>query len=136
MHNFITIFNNMYDKFMECFYKNDFTEKEITKTEKRYLGIIYSIKEITLTKFAQMAKVTKPAATQIVNKFLDKGYVTKRISDKDKRVCYIELTETIKNHITDSYRKLNKVYKECLNFLTDEEINQLSNLLFKINENL
>lgn len=138
MNNFVSVFNDIYNKFMENFHDNEKAKKEnsITSSEENYLDIIYSLKKTTLTKFAELAKITKPAATQIINKYIDKGYVTKSISEKDKRVCYIEVTEQVKKYFADSCKTLNKMYNDCLSFLTEEEMIQLSNILLKINENL
>lgn len=138
MKNFVSLFENIHNKFMDNFYKNENIKNKsnITSSEDYYLDIIFSLKKITLTKFAELAKVTKPAATQIINKFINKGYVTKTTSEKDKRVCYIELTEQVKKHFMDSYKKLNKMYNECLSFLSQEEFEQLNNILLKINDNL
>lgn len=138
MKNFVSIFEDIHSKFMETFYQDNELKKEekLTNNENFYLDIIFNLKKITLTKFAETAKVTKPAATQIINKFIDKGYVTKKTSEKDKRVCYIELTENIKKYFNDSYQKLNQIYKECMSFLTKEELNEFNTILLKINDNL
>lgn len=134
MENFISLFEDIHNKFMDNFNKKK--ENDITDSENHYLNIIYTLKKLTLTKFAEVAKVTKPAATQIINKFVNKGYVIKKISENDKRVCYIELTEQIKKYLNDSYNKLNKMYKDCLSFLSEDELEQLNSLLLKVNENL
>lgn len=138
MENFISLFDDIHDKFMENFHKNNNLQKEnnITNSEDHYLNIIFNLKKITLTKFAEMAKITKPAATQIINKYIDKGYVTKKTSEEDKRVCYIELTEQLKKYFNDSYKKLNKLCQDCLSFLTEEEMLQFNTILLKINDNL
>ena len=138
MKNFISIFEDIHDKFMDNFYQNEEVKKEnkISNNENYYLDIIFNLKKITLTKFAEMAKVTKPAATQIINKFIDKGYVTKSISNSDKRVCYIELTENIKKYFNESYQKLNQFYQECMSFLSNEELKEFNTILLKINDNL
>ena len=136
MNNFVSMFDDIYNKFMDNFYKKNEKKSNITNNEDYYLNIIYSLKKITLTKFAEIAQITKPAATQIINKYIDKGYVTKKVSENDKRVYYIELTEKIKKHCTETYQKLNKMYKDCLSFLSEEEISQFNNILLKINENL
>jgi len=136
MNNFVSMFDDIHNKFMDNFYKDKDKKNNISNNEEYYLNIIYSLKKITLSKFAEMAKITKPAATQIINKYIDKGYVTKRVSENDKRVCYIELTERIKTHCTETYKKLNKMYKDCLSFLSEEEMLQFNNILLKINENL
>lgn len=138
MSNFISLFENIHDKFIDNFNKsNSMKSKEkITNNENRYLEIIFNFRKMTLSKFAEKAKITKPAATQIINKYIDKGYVTKKVSEKDKRVCYIELTEQLKKYFDESYNKLNKFYKECLDFLTEDEVKQLNSLLLKIDNNL
>lgn len=136
MNNFISLFNNLNSKFMDNFNKNVNNLNNISKDEKNYLNIIYKLKKTTLTKFAEFAEVTKPAATQIINKFINKGYVTKNISKEDKRIYYVELTEEIKKHFIEGYKNFNKMINECLSFLTEEEVEQFNNLLLKINENL
>lgn len=138
MNNFISLFEDIHNKFMDNFNKNNNikNENKITNSEDRYLGIIFDLKKLTLSKFAEKAKITKPAATQIINKYIDKGYVTKKVSEEDKRVCYIELTENLKKYFNESYNKLNKFYNECLNFLTEDEFKQLNSLLLKIDNNL
>ena len=97
MDNLVSLFENIHNKFMDNFYKSsNFNNENITNNESRYLNIIFNLKKLTLTKFAEKAKITKPAATQIINKYIDKGYVIKKVSKEDKRVCYIELTEQLK----------------------------------------
>lgn len=138
MNNFISLFEDIHEKFMDNFDKSNKLKKDrkISNSEENYLGIIFNLKKITLSKFAEQAKITKPAATQIINKYINKGYVTKKVSKEDKRVCYIELTENIKKYFEESYKKLNKFYNECLNFLTEDEFQQLNTLLLKIDNNL
>jgi len=138
MNNFISLFEDIHEKFMDNFDKINKLKKEknISNSEENYLNIIFNLKKITLSKFAEQAKITKPAATQIINKYIDKGYVTKKVSVEDKRVCYIELTENIKKYFEESYKKLNKFYNDCLDFLTEDEFEQLNSLLLKIDNNL
>ena len=136
MNNFVNLFSEIYSKFIDNFNEDFLKNNNISDNDNRYLKIIYSLKKITLTKFAELAKVTKPAATQIINKFLQKGYVTKEYSKDDRRVCFIELTPKLKLKFNDYYRDLNKLYDESLSFLTKKEKEDLDNILLKINENL
>lgn len=138
MNNFVSLFENIHNKFIDNFNKNNKlnNENNITNSENHYLGIIFDLKKLTLSKFAEKAKITRSAATQIINKYIDKGYVIKKVSENDKRVCYIELTEQLKRYFNESYNKLNSFYNECLNFLTKDEFEQLNNILLKIDNNL
>lgn len=139
MNNFISIFNEIYVKFMGKYYNSSRILKEnkdITEKEEYYLDIIYKVKKITLTDFATKCKITKPAATQIANKFIDKKYIVKTTCTHDKRVSYLELTEDMKIYFQNSYKKLDELYNECLSFLSKEEIEILNKILIKINRNL
>lgn len=136
MDNFLILFNDIQNKIAELFNESTSKLDSVSKEEKNYLNIIYKLKMTTLTKFAEIAEVTKPAATQIINKFINKGYVTKTVSKEDKRVCNIELTEQIKKLFRETYKKINQICNECLSYLTQEEYELFNSLLLKINENL
>lgn len=139
MDNFVSLFNEIYIKFMDKYYQgvSDSTKGfKLTEREEFYLDIIYKNKKITLSDFAAQSKITKPAATQIVNKFIKDNYVIKTTSSLDKRVCYIELSEDTEKYLINSYEKLNNLYNECLSFLSKEEIDNLNDILLKINRNL
>ena len=139
MNNFISIFNQIYVKFMDKYYNNPTILKEnkhITEREEYYLDIIYKDEKITITDFADKCRITKSAATQIANKFIDKKYIVKTTAVHDKRISYIELTEDMKIYFQNSYKKLDKIYNEYLSFLSKEEIETLNKILLKINRNL
>lgn len=135
MENFISILNQTCNDIKDKFQKSKGLKKA-TNNDDHYLDILYNLKKVTLTKFAELANVTKPGATQIINKFVKEGYVTKTVSKEDKRVCYIELTEQLKSNIEKSYHKLNDFYQDCLSFLTKEELDEFNSILLKIHENL
>ena len=138
MNNFISLIDSIHDKFEDIVKYNNSLNKEnnITYNEENYLNIIFNLKKITISKFAEIAKITKPAATQIINKYIDKGYVIKQVSNKDKRVCYIEVTDKIKKYFNETYSKLNSIYNECFSVLTKEELDSLKSILLKLNNNL
>lgn len=138
MENFISILNQTCTDIKEKFQNNKgiLKNKRLSNNDDHYLDILYNLKKVTLTKFAEIAKVTKPGATQIINKFVKEGYVTKTVSKEDKRVCYIELTEQIKNNLEKSYQKINEFYQDCLSFLSEEELNEFNHILLKIHNNL
>lgn len=139
MDNFVTLFNDIYLKFMDKYYQDTLDSAgdfKLTEREMFYLDVIYKAKKITLSDFAIQSKITKPAATQIINKFIKYNYVIKTPSSLDKRVCYIELTKDTEKHLSQSYEKLNSLYKECLSFLSEEEVTKLNDILLKINQNL
>lgn len=138
MNNFIFVFNEIYNKFMGKYYDSSeiLSYHDLTEKELKYLDIIYNSEKLTLSDFAIKSKISKPGATQIINKFIKEKYVVKTVSTIDKRVYYIELSEDMKVYFEESYKTLNKLYDECLSSLSDEEIKNLNNILIKINKNL
>ena len=136
MDNFVSILNQTCSDIKEKIQNSKDIFKNISSNDGHYLDILYNLKKATLTKFAEIAKVTKPGATQIINKFVKEGYVTKTVSKEDKRVCYIELTEQIRSSLEKSYKKINEFYQDCLSFLSEEELNEFNHILLKIHNNL
>ncbi len=136
MNNLVIVLSNIYQKLVNLPKNIAIANKKISESEVNYLNIIYKKESINLTKFAKEAKITKPAATQLVNKYIEKGYVIKKVSSVDKRVCYLELTENIKKIFEESYKKLNEFWNSCLDVLTKEEFEELKKLLMKLDENI
>lgn len=138
MENFIFVFNEIYNKFMDKYYDSSdiLNYYNLTEKEFQYLDIIYNSKRITLSDFAIKSKVSKPGATQIINKFIKEKYVIKTLSNSDKRVYYIELSEDMKIYFEGSYKTLNQLYNKCLSSLSKEELKSLNAILVKINSTL
>jgi len=139
MEEFITLFDQVYEKIMDKYYqtiKEETIAFSLTEREERYLNIIYKNYTITLSEFAEKSKITKPAATQIINAFVEKGYVIKTISATDKRVYHVALTKEMKKYIEKSYEKLDALYKECLSLITKQELEMLNTILHKINNSI
>lgn len=136
MNNLVIVLSNIYLKLVNLPKNIAIANKKISESEVNYLNIIYKKESINLTKFAKEAKITKPAATQLVNKYIEKGYVIKKVSSVDKRVCYLELTENIKKIFEENYKKLNEFWNSCLDVLTKEEFEELKKLLMKLDENI
>lgn len=108
----------------------------VTENEKHYLQILYSLGSPTFTEFAEEAGITKPAATQVIKKLIEKNYVVKNQCKKDRRVYYLEINTQVKKYFEDSSLYLDKIYEYCLSFLNEDEKNHLKKLLSKINDSL
>ncbi|MBS7576481.1 MULTISPECIES: MarR family transcriptional regulator [unclassified Enterococcus] len=139
MENSVSIFNRIYDKFMKKYYEaNHFlaTQQVLSTKDEYYLDLIYTMTEPTASKFAKKAQISKPAATQIMTKFIEQGYVIKTPSSHDKRVSNLTLSNEMKAYFAESYQLMERLYNQSLAFLTDEEKQQLEQILRKIDGNL
>lgn len=60
-----------------------------------YINVIEQMKECTVSKMADVLKITKSAVTLKINELVKQGVVVKKQSEKDKRVYYLELSPHI-----------------------------------------
>ena len=79
--------------------------------------------------------MSKPAVTKIINKYLQKGYVIKEVSEEDKRFSYIQLLDGMKMFLGKNQQIANSIYESFLNVLDKNEKEQLKKLLVKIKSN-
>ena len=79
--------------------------------------------------------MSKPAGTKIINKYLQKGYVIKEVSEEDKRFSYIQLSDEMKIFLEKNQQIANSIYESFLNVLDKNEREQLEKLLVKIKSN-
>lgn len=110
--------------------------ENITPNEEFYLDILYRHKDITLSEFARLAKVTKPGATHIVGKFEKLGAVYKNHSTSDKRVYYLELNEKLLTYYQKSYQIFDDIFQKLESKLQPEEVLLLLKLFGKMEESL
>lgn len=125
---------SIHDKFMKLHNTEKFSSfnPEVTENEGYYLDILYSLGSPTFTEFAEKAQITKPAATQIIKKLMEKGWVEKTQCVEDKRVYYIEINDVVKKHFKESDMYLDEIYKDCLSILKEDEKALLKKILSKI----
>ena len=138
MINLFELVEEIDKKFLEKYYEifESMDEKvELSKRNFHYLRIIFEAQKINLTEFSKRSKVSKPAVTKIINKYLQKGYVIKEVSEEDKRFSYIQLSDEMKMFLGKNQQIANSIYESFLNVLDKNEREQLEKLLVKIKSN-
>ena len=138
MINLFELVEEIDKKFLEKYYEifESMEEKvELSKRDFHYLWIIFEAQKINLTEFSKRSKVSKPAVTKIINKYLQKGYVIKEVSEEDKRFSYIQLLDEMKIFLEKNQQIANSIYESFLNVLDKNEREQLEKLLVKIKSN-
>ena len=138
MINLFELVEDIDKKFLEKYYEifESMEEKvELSKRDFHYLRIIFEAQKINLTEFSKRSKVSKPTVTKIINKYLQKGYVIKEVSEEDKRFSYIQLLDGMKMFLGKNQQIANNIYESFLNVLDKNEREQLEKLLVKIKSN-
>ena len=129
MINLFELVEEIDKKFLEKYYEifESMEEKvELSKRDFHYLRIIFEAQKINLTEFSKRSKVSK---------YLQKGYVIKEVSEKDKRFSYIQLSDEMKIFLEKNQQIANSIYESFLNVLDKNEREQLEKLLVKIKSN-
>lgn len=131
------IFQEVYNIFKMNFYKSmcDNT-KELTMQEAFSLDIIYMLGKPTILEYATYMNISQPNATYKINQMIDKGYLTKKICNEDKRSFRLQVTQKF----LDCYRDNDRFIKQTLNGIdsrfNEQEVELLKKLLTDIKKQL
>ena len=105
----------------------------INATEFSVMEFLYSKGEKSIQEIRDRILLASGSATYVVDNLEKKGYVIRKISQKDKRVTYIGLTETGMKLIDDIFPAHKKNTKKIFEKINDKEIVILKEILKKIN---
>ena len=97
------------------------------------MEFLYSKGEKSIQEIRDRILLASGSATYVVDNLEKKGYVIRKICQKDKRVTYIKLTKIGKDLMDDIFpiHKINT--KKIFDDLTKEELDTLKEILKKIN---
>jgi len=97
----------------------------------KYLKEIHIREETTLTELADHFELSKPTVNEVINRFIENGFVEKRKSKNDKRVSYIYLTEMGRTLATTNTLESNRAVSKMFDVLSNKELKQLVKLFDK-----
>ena len=105
----------------------------INATEFSVMEFLYSKGEKSIQEIRDRILLASGSATYVVDNLEKKGYITKNVSQKDKRVTYIRLTEEGMKLIDDIFPIHKKNTKRIFEKINDKELVILKEILKKIN---
>ncbi len=88
----------------------------LSLTERSTLALLDQHKQLLPSELASMEKITTQSMSQILNKLMEAGYITRKISADDKRKSIISLTKAGENTLY----KVRNEREEWLNKALDE----------------
>lgn len=74
---------------------------DLTQQQLHYLRVVVRMNNPTLSELARELNLTKPTVTVLVDKLVEKGYIRRVKSDKDRRSMHL--------HINDKGSKINSL---------------------------
>ena len=105
----------------------------INATEFSVMEFLYSKGEKSIQEIRDRILLASGSATYVVDSLEKKGYVIRKICQKDKRVTYIRLTEEGMKLIDDIFPIHKKNTKRIFEKINDKELVILKETLKKIN---
>ena len=124
-------YRNMQKQYDYALEKNDLSESRFI-----ILMFLYQAPNQTLlpSVISEKLGATRATVSKLLKAMEMKGWISKSTSTTDKRSLTIQLTET-GNHVLEKFLPENfSIVNDLLGNLSSEEIQQLSNLLTKIND--
>lgn len=105
----------------------------INATEFSVMEFLYSKGEKSIQEIRDRILLASGSATYVVDNLEKKGYITKNVSQKDKRVTYIRLTEEGMKLMDEIFPIHKKNTKRVFEKINDKELVILKEILKKIN---
>ena len=105
---------------------------EMTVKQINYLKIIDRYDNMTFSQLAEIAKITKPSVTDLINKLQGLGCIYKEKCAGDGRVSYIRLTEKGINIARHEKTAVENLIDRLMKSLNSSEVNELIKIFNKV----
>lgn len=126
--------SEVYTKFKIHFYQEMFKklnsrETTLTTVELFCVEIIHALKSPTVQEFANFIGVSSPNAAYKVNSLIQKGYIDKIQSEKDRREYHLHVTDKYYNYFNLSQKYVNTVVERAKDHFSAEQVEILDGIL-------
>jgi DNA-binding MarR family transcriptional regulator len=105
---------------------------QLTFSQFQYVDAIATLGEPTVSEVAARLGFSKASATAAINKLTALGFVSKTQSEVDKRVFYVDLTESGRRLVEARARTIQAYVDFVVSALTEDEIRQFEAILGKL----
>ncbi len=110
--------------------------KNLTIAEANAIHAIGPNEPKTMKQIAETLGVAVSTPTRTIDRLLEKGFVNRKVGEKDRRKLLIELTPKGNKLLEDIDKENLEIIRRMLNGLSDEEIETFIKILSKISENI
>lgn len=133
--------NEVYTKFKIHFYQEMFKklhsrETSLTIVELFCVEIIYSLNNPTVKEFADFIGISSPNAAYKISCLIDKGYIEKVQSEKDRREFHLHVTDKYLDYLNLSQGYVTTVAKRAEEEFTPERAAELDSILEDMSNDL
>lgn len=111
---------------------NELLETYLPFNEFMVLRLIREQSHQNVSQIAERLSVSSSHITSVSEKLIKKGYLNRMRAENDRRVVYLELTETGEKVTTEVESTITEYFHRKLENVTDEEIIVFNRLLTKL----
>ena len=134
-------FQRISTKFKLHFYRTAFgclqdRGTDLTPMETFSMEIIMALGKPTINEFSKFLRISAPNAAYKISSLIQKGYVRKVRSTRDKREYYLEITQKYIDHHNVWYNYLSTVVERIQARFSDEDSAYLEKMLNIITDEL
>ena len=108
----------------------------LSATEAYTVDVIFLLGDPTITKLAETLGISQPNATYKINNLTAKGYVTKSISEDDKRVVRLKVSDRFYRYYGDLDHFADAAVKALESEYTPEELETFQRMLHSLAEHV
>lgn len=129
-----TVYQHLMSIKGECAFQliKEYNMSELTLRQIEYIKLFDQHEYMTISKLAEILDLSKPSITEMIKKFIKLDCVYKQKCSEDGRVSYLKLTQKGQNIARFEHLSMLKVVSRISESLTEEELEQLAELLGKI----
>ncbi|SET01864.1 MarR family transcriptional regulator, 2-MHQ and catechol-resistance regulon repressor [Oceanobacillus limi] len=109
--------------------KKDIRDHGMKSSDFAVLEALYHKGRQTIREISEAVLINTGSITYVIDKLETKGYLERSNCKEDRRVVYIQITDQGKNLMNEIFPKHQKVIDNIFANVTDEEKNQLIDIL-------
>lgn len=108
----------------------------LTRAQWRVLVHVYRRAGVSQTALAQILEIEKPTLGKLVDRLEQKGWVERRIDDRDQRARRLVITEQARPLIDQMEELAEAVHADALDGVDDDQTDHLHDTLMTVKANL
>jgi DNA-binding MarR family transcriptional regulator len=109
--------------------RSQYEAGSLSISEAQSLFQIFIEKKIIAQRLVQVLQLDKSTVSRIIKGLLKNGFIHTEVSEEDKRVQVLKLTEKGISYVRQTQESSNRILSECLKSLSAREQFELGNLL-------
>ena len=111
---------------------SSFKDTTLTKLDLLALEVLGKREHFIMRELTERLSIALSSSTGIIDRLVEKGYVSRSRIDQDRRIVQVRLTEKGANLLADKNRRAKLMVEKMLSCLNEQEQNELILLLEKM----